>query len=223
MWAVPASAQNTYSTNEFWPEASVFFTLPLNFRLIASAKRERDAEFKNTEVGGDLEFSLHRFRPLLSLPWEDEDATRKSLVTIRAGYKYKRSFEETPPVHENRPDLEVTLRWLFRGDIVVSNRALWELRFVSGSPFSWRYRNRLRIEKDFKLHGYTFSSYIAAEPFYNASKSSWDRFRFSGGTVFPLGRRFAIEPYYLRQIVTDSQPRFTNALGLVAQVHWSKR
>jgi hypothetical protein len=97
----------------------------------------------------------------------------------------------TPAVHENRPGLELTLRWVLLKSILVSNRAHWELRFVSGSPFSWRYRDRLRVEKDIELRRYTFTCYIAAEPFYNSRRGTWDRFRFSAGTVLPAGKWFA--------------------------------
>jgi hypothetical protein len=220
--ATQAFSQRTSSTNEFWPELDAFLTLHQNVRLILSAKSERDAEFHNTELGSEIELSLHRFGPVLDLPWADQDATRRTLISIRAGYRYKRSFDTTLPVHENRPDLEFTLRWVFHENILVSNRARWELRFVSGSPFSWRYRDRLRLEKDFKLHRYTFTWYIATEPFYNSRTSRWDRFRFSSGAVFPVSRWFSVEPYYLREIAPDAQPRSTNALGLVGQVHWPK-
>jgi hypothetical protein len=210
------------STTEFWPEADVFLGLHSNVRLILSAKRERDAEFRNTEVAADIEVSLHRFRPALTLPWVDQDATRRTLISLRAGYKYKRSFDKTPPVHENRPDIEFTLRWILGKGILVGNRGRCEFRFVNGSPFSWRYRDRVRVERDFQLRGYKFTCYASTEPFYNSRNSTWDQFRFSGGMVLPLGRWFALEPYYLLQTVTDSQPRFTNALGLVAQAHWAR-
>src|SRR5215831_2536064 len=74
------------STTEFWPEANVFLRLNPNIRLIFSAKRERDAEFKNTEAAGNIEVSLHRFRPVLALPWVDQDGTRRTLISLRAGY-----------------------------------------------------------------------------------------------------------------------------------------
>jgi len=214
-------AQEASTTNEFWPEIDTFLKMSPNLRLIFVAKRERDAELaRNSELSGEIEWSVHRFQPVLTLPWVDQDATRKSMISFRAGHKYKRSFDKTPVVHENRPQAEFTLRWIFAENILVSNRARWEFRFVSGSPFSWRYRDRVQVERDFKLNKYTFTSYINGEPFYSSGTSRWDRFRFSGGAVFPFGRWFALEPFYLRQIDTHSPPRNTNALGLGAQVHW---
>lgn len=214
-----AVSQTTNSTNEFWPEADVFLTVHPNVRLILTAKRERDVEFLNTETGGAFEVSFHRFLPALNLPWRDQDATRRTLISIGAGYKYKRSFGTEPPVHENRAEMNLTLRWVLHQNILVSSRSRWEGRFVSDAPFSWRFRDQLKLEKDFKLDGQTFTTYIAAEPFYDARTSKWDRFRLSCGAVFPIGRRFAAEPYYLRQRVTNAEPRFTNAVGLVLQVH----
>jgi hypothetical protein len=217
--AVHAWAEDASTTNEFWPEANLFLRVHPNFRLIFDVKRERDAEFRNIEVGGDIEFSVHRFRARRGLPWLEQDATRRTLISIRAGYKYKKSFDSTPPAHENRPEVEFTMRWIFMGKVLVSNRARWEFRLVSGSPYSWRYRDQIKTEKDFRMRSYTFTSYIAAESFYNSKKDTWDRFRFSGGAVFPISKSFSLEPYYIRQVVADSQPRFTNALGLVAAIH----
>jgi hypothetical protein len=111
---------------------------------------------------------------------------------------------------------------VLRENIVVSNRSRLELRYVDNSPFSWRYRDQLKAERDFELRRYTFTSYVAAEPFYNSKTNKWDRFRFSGGVVLPLRKWLAVEPYYLLQIVTDSQPRFTNAFGFIVQVHVPK-
>jgi len=217
----PAFSQNQ-TTNEFWPEAQLFYELQPGLRLVISAKRERDIDFKNTETGAELEYSFHRRRPIIDSPWVDLDATRRALVSIRIGYKYKLAFDEPRPVHENRPHAEFTTRKVFIGNILVSNRALWEFRLISGSPYSWRYRNRLQVEKDLRLNRYSFTCYLAGEPFYNSGKSSWNQFRFSTGVVLPVGRRLAVEPYYLRQIINDSEPRYTNALGLVGKVYWGK-
>ena len=212
-------SENT--TTEFWPELDAFFSLSEHLRLIVSAKRERDIDFSNDEFGADLELSVSHFRPFLLGRVIELDATRAKRITIRAGYRYKRSLNTGAPVNENRPTAEFTLRWVFAEGILMSNRARGEFRFVNGA-FSWRYRDLLKFEKDFHLRHYELTAYASAEAFYNSATGTWDRFRFSGGMLFPLGKRFAAEPYYTRQIATHSHPRNINALGLTLQLHLLK-
>jgi len=214
-----ARSENT--TNEFWPELDAFFSLSEHLRLIVTAKRERDIDYSNNEFGADIELSVRRFRPFLLGHVIGQDATRAKRITIRAGYRYKRSLNTEVPVNENRPTAEFILRWVFPEGVLMSNRARGEFRFVNGA-FSWRYRDLLKFEKDFHMRHYAFTAYTSAEAFYNSSTDRWDRFRFTGGMLFPLGKRLAVEPYYTRQIATHSQPRNINALGLALQLHLLK-
>ena len=92
-----------------------------------------------------------------------QDATRAKRITIRAGYRYKRSLNTEVPVNENRPTAEFTLRWVFPEGVLMSNRARGEFRFVNGA-FSWRYRDLLKFEKDFHMRDYAFTAYTSAEP-----------------------------------------------------------
>jgi hypothetical protein len=214
-----ARSENTVT--EFWPEVDTFFSLSEHLRFIVSAKKERDVDFSNAEFGTDLELSVSHFRPFLLGRLIELDATRAKRLTVRAGYRYKRSLNTGVPVNENRPTAEFTLRWVFGEGILMSNRARGELRFVNGA-FSWRYRDLLKIDKEFHLRHYELTVYASAEAFYNSATSTWDRFRFSGGMLFPLGKRFAAEPYYTRQIATHSNPRNIDAVGLIFQMYLLK-
>ena len=100
----------------------------------------------------------------------------------------------------------------------MSNRARGEFRFVNGA-YSWRYRNQMKFDKDFQVRHYALTAYTSAEAFYDSTTNRWDRFRFTGGMLFPIGKRFAVEPYYTRQIATHSQPRNINVLGLTLQLY----
>jgi hypothetical protein len=186
-------------------------------RFIVSAKKERDVDYSNTEYGGDLEVSVRRFRPLLFRRLLELDATRAKRISIRVGYRYKRSLNTGTPVNENRPTAEFTLRWMFPGDFLMSNRARGEFRFVNG-VYSWRYRDLIKFDKEIQVRHYAFTAYTSAEAFYDSGPNQWNRFRFTGGMLFPLGKRFAFEPYYTYQISPHSQPRGLNALGLALQL-----
>jgi len=211
-----AQCENT--ENEFWPEASAFFTIAENMRIVVTAKRERDVDFVNNEVGADLEVSVRRFRPFLFGRLVEQDATRAKRTTIRAGYRYKRSLNTGLPVNEHRPSAEFTLRWVFPEGFLMSNRSRAELRFVN-SAFSFRYRDLLKFERELRVPNYELTVYASSEVFFDSRTHRWDRFRFTGGIVFPLGKHMAVEPYYTRQVAPHAQPRNINAVGLCVQLY----
>ena len=211
-----ARCENT--TNEFWPEVGAFFTVAENMRIVVTAKRERDVDFVNNEVGADLEISVRRFRPLLFGHLVEQDATRAKRITVRAGYRYKRSLNTGLPVNEHRPTAEFTLRWVFPEGFLMSNRSRGELRFVNGA-FSWRYRDLLKFDRELRVGHYDLTAYASTEVFFDSRTSRWDRFRFTGGMVFPLGKHMAVEPYYTRQVAPYARPRNINAVGLVVQFY----
>ena len=88
-----------------------------------------------------------RTRPCVAAPVSAIPARR---VTLCGGYRYKRSLNTQTPVNKNRPDAEFTNRWVLPADLLMSNRARGELRFVN-SKFSWRHRDQLKLEKDFQV------------------------------------------------------------------------
>jgi hypothetical protein len=103
---------------------------------------------------------------------------------------------------------------------VIVDRNRGEFRFVSGKPFSSRYRNRLQLERDFKVDRVVFTPYVNAEAFYDTRYDAWVQFRYEIGTQLPIGPHFAIDTYYLRQKSNRSQPERVNGLGLTLGVYF---
>src|SRR4051794_40782126 len=73
------------TTNELWPEADVYVALNQRVRLVFTAKRERDVDFKNLELGADVELSLRQFRLFLLGRLLEQDSTRAKRFTMRTG------------------------------------------------------------------------------------------------------------------------------------------
>lgn len=202
------------TVNEMWPEVNIHLSIYKNVRVILSGKRERDVAFKNMEYGSEVEFSVSRFRPFVF----DQDDSLKQRLSIRSGYKYKRSFDTGHLITEHRPTLEATLRWLLREQLPASNRARLEFRLVNG-VYSWRFRDQLRVERELNPKLRRISVFGAAEAFFQSGSDRWNRFRFSGGLMIPMGKHLALEPYYLRQVSTASNPHNINVLGLAVQLY----
>jgi len=107
---------------------------------------------------------------------------------------------------------------VFPLDLLASDRHRFEFRVKNG-VYSWRYRNRFRLERDLRLAGHAITPFVSAEAFYDSAPAAWNRFRFQAGTVVPLGTHVEVESYYARQITEYASIRNLNALGLTLNIY----
>lgn len=114
--------------------------------------------------------------------------------------------------YENRLNLPVTIiSPKFRG-FTVSNRNLVERRWRKPVN-SWRYRNRLQIERTFKPKKFEFRLFASDEIFYDFSVKDWVRNRFTVGVGKPISRQLSFDVYYLRQNDGRSRPGDLHVIG----------
>ena len=214
-----AQAQ-TPAADELWPELDVFWKLSQSLRLDFTAKSTRDQDESNFDraAGVYLDIFFPRFKPILFRRISELDDTRMQRIKVRVAYQYLHSFRQTPVVVEHRPFVDGTWTWVFPRDFLASDRHRFEFRVKNG-VYSWRYRNRFRLERDLRLAGHALTPFVSAEAFYDSAPAAWNRFRFQAGTVVPLGRYFEVESYYARQITEYSSIRNLNALGLKLNIY----
>lgn len=205
---------------EAWSEADVYWHFNPRVRLVflASASDRRDVTYSDVETGVNLDFFVPRFRPILFRRLVETDDARMQRIVLRIGYHVSRSINHEPPTIEHRPLVEATLRWAFPYAILLSDRNRAEFRIISGD-YSWRYRNELKLERDFKIRRYAFTGYISAEGFFDSRTDSISRHRYTLGSVLPAGRRFDLEPYFTHQIDLGDQPRHATAIGFTLNVY----
>ena len=208
------------TANELWPELDVFWKLNQNVRLEfdGSSTRDQDQTGFNRKIGTYLNIYVPRFKPILFRGISKLDDARMQRIRLRAGYEYHHSFRQTPVIVEHRSMAEGTWTWLFPYDLLASNRNRFEFRVKNG-VFSWRYRNRFKVEKDLNIGNVAVSPFISGEAFYDSAPSAWNRFRFETGLEFPVETYLSIRPYYARQIITYTQVRKVNAVGLTLNVY----
>jgi hypothetical protein len=143
------------------------------------------------------------------------DTDRLRYLRFRAGIRYATALEESNDYEEWRGILELTPRARLPGDIVMAFRNRGDLRWMNGD-FSWRYRPRLWLEREFSI-GTTASlvPYGSAEIFYDSRYEAWTRTRYQLGMAVPLNRVFAPEVYVAHQRDEEPTLKYTNALGFV--------
>jgi hypothetical protein len=153
-------------------------------------------------------------KPVLRRELRDRpDVFRNKYLTFRGGYRYETSLTNGRSAVENRGILELNSRYQLPWQLVVADRNRGEFRFIHERPFSTRYRNRLRLERDFKHGWLNCTPYIYDEIFYDTRFDRWTPNRYGFGVQFPVSRHVGLEPYYFRQHGSRSNPPHLNVFG----------
>ena len=117
---------------------------------------------------------------------------------------------------ENRFSFEATVS-VPLGKFTVSDRNLIDRRLRS-SGNTTQYRNRLLVERPFKISDTELKFFVSDEVFYDSVRRAWIRNRFSIGVSRKFSRRYTGEIYYLRQNDGFSRPGDLNVIGTTLRI-----
>lgn len=209
-------AQTSDTPTELWPEVDVYVPLAEKVRLYFLFAITRAEETKENTEG---QFGAH------------VDYTVNKRLVLRAGYRYVFSLTATDPFREHRPIAEQTFREHLPLKILLSDRNREEFRIVNGD-FSFRYRNRLMLEREFLISGRSITPYGAVEVYHDSRFKVWNRNRLTAGVqiqlkkALPLLRlvtprkQVILDVYYTKQNDSRSQPHHLHAIGTALAIHF---
>jgi hypothetical protein len=207
-------AQQT-QTQEF-PEIDTYVGLTDRIRLMFMVARSTDGSTVNSaQIGPNVDFN---FRPLLRTTLRTNDSARRNFLTFRIGYQYLKNLGKPD---ENRVPLQLTARFHLPWSVELAERNRFDLRVISGQ-FSWRYRNRITIERSFSIKSFSFSPYARGELYYDSRKGTWDKNTYSFGASFPIRKRFELEGYYERENTTGGSPPHVNGIGTTLSMYFRR-
>lgn len=211
-----AKAQDPTTSTQVWPEIDVYVHLKPRVRLFFLAtvsKSVEDGEFFHGEAF-ESQFGAHI------------DFVPNDHVVLRSGYRLGKSIGGEDPFEEHRLISEQTFRKLLKGDLLLSDRNREDFRWINGD-FSFRYRNRVTLEKELRLFkGRTVTPYVTGELFYDTRYDTWNRNRYGFGAQFSIKRRekllkmllpkhdLVLDVYYLRQNDSRASTAHVNAIGM---------
>jgi hypothetical protein len=210
----PAGAQ----TSQFWPEISTYVKLNSSVRLyfIAASTRE-NSRGTSAEIGPNLDFFLKPLAKLERASIFQVDKSKSRPLLLRLGYRY---LPTTDGPSEHRAVMEATGRLPLKSGFVVSDRNRADLRFINGKS-SWRYRNRLTVERTVSILCRHFSPYARVEAYFDSNYEKWSRTSETLGAAFPIHKHTEIETYYEHQNDTGKSPnRQINAFGLALNLYF---
>lgn len=213
MVRLPAGAQ----TLQFLPEIDVYANVGSHAQFWFQAKQTREDGAPNqAEVGPSFDFFVKPLLKLKTVAGFNLDDSKQRLLVLSVGYRY---LPSPGSPSQNRVLLMATSNLPFKGGVLVSDRNRLEINYTNGNP-SWRYRNRLTLQRTIGIQSYHPSPYASAEFYYNSGYDKWSTTSIDAGCIFPLGRMTEIDPYYEHQNNTGSSPNHqVNALGLILNIY----
>lgn len=202
---------------QFLPEIDTYVNLTDRYRLMLMASRTKDEDTVNSgEFGPNLDIN---FRPLLRKVLRSNDSSKSNFATLRVGYQYIRNLDKP---NESRIQIGVTTRFHLPWSMDLAERNRFDFRFINGQ-FSWYYRNRLTVERSFKVKSYSFSPYARGEIYYESKSARLSKNTYSFGAYFPIRKRIELEGYYERENTTGGSPPHVNGIGATLSVYFRRK
>ena len=219
-------AQEPTTRGEVWPSIEIYINVKPKVRLYllgTVSKAVEDGELFNAQsyegqIGAHVDYIANEH------------------LILRAGYRYGRAIGDNDDgFREHRLLSEQILRKILPGDFLLTDRNREDFRFITGD-FSFRYRNRVMIEREFQvnlplLRGRTITPYISGEISFDSRFGVWNRNRYAVGVVQSLRRGpilrallpkrgINLDLYLMRQNDSRSSPSHVNALGAGLVFHF---
>jgi Protein of unknown function (DUF2490) len=141
------------------------------------------------------------------------EAIKRRFFALRLGYRYGWNLNDPSEYEEHRILFEATARYPLVEHLMLINRNRLDVRNLNGE-WSWRYRNRTRLEREIPLGSRAATPYAMVEFFYDDRYDVWNRQRYCAGIEWPVGGKSIIDTYYCRQDDSRSTIAHVNAFGL---------
>ena len=212
----PARAQT--SSTEFFPEIDTYLKPTSNVRVVFQAKETREGgDPTQVELGPSVELYLKPLLKLQALTVFDLDDSKSRPLVLSVGYRYVPSPDKSTV---NRLEPVANFHFPISGRVLITDRNRADLDW-SDSNFTWRYRNRLTVERHVTIRSYHPGLYASAEVFYDSQYNKWSTTALYGGCLLPVGKHVQINPYYEHENNTGKHPnQQVNAAGLALDVYF---
>lgn len=190
---------------QFWPDVTVGFKLTpaINLNLLGTIRPGRHLEgFVSEQLGTSVVFRVGKYlniTPSYRHIWSQPEATRHS--------------------QENRYFIDFTPRVPLGKGFALLDRNRTEVRDIN-DRISWRYRNRIQIEKVFNWHEHQLTPYLAEEFHFDSRHQEWNRRQFWVGTRVPLNKHFTLDLHYSRNSDERAKPGYWHVIGVFSRLEF---
>ena len=222
------AAQAPRSATEFDPGFGLGVELSRRVRLDFFSGREKSDDLGSAKWKGSAGISF-RMKSVFPRFLDALDSDKSHALVVGATYEYSRASDSGGKTIEHKVMADGTARYAFAEKLLAANRVRFEFRWVNGE-FRFRFRDRLTLERVFKVRSFEFTPYAGVEAFWDAHAhrqqphlARWNQFRYTAGTTIPIYRRMFVDIYYERAHCTTCSTLNTNILGASLNIFVKRR
>jgi hypothetical protein len=143
------------------------------------------------------------------------DSEERYYVTVGAGY------ERLQPSGENRLVIQGTPRYLPGAGILLTDRSRFEFRWLE-KGYDFRYRNKLAIQRSFKVEKFRFTPYASGEIYWARNLHAFNENQYAVGVQLPYKHRLRLDTYVQRQNCNTCTKERVNIFGLTLNLFLGK-
>lgn len=213
---------------EFWPETDIWYRISPEWRLSAYIPITKYNESKNRDLNIYLQLDYAWGKTLKPFykRWIDENEDRKVKGWMgRLGFMEGWSLGENAGLYsEDMLYGEIHKRIPVKGAVLISHRLRTDTRWLGDDDeFSYRFRYRLMIEKEYEVDKSFIVPFANVEPFWDSRYNTISRVRAIGGATFSNGKRFAYEGNITYQYDTNYDTNNLFAFNLILHIYLEKQ
>jgi hypothetical protein len=213
-------SQDTTS-KEFWPQLDLYFNVNPDIQVLAMANERIATNSVDTSFRIGPMVLFHLPPAFNRIPGRHHEEERRYL-SVAAGYLYITPGPGGTGHVEQRGIIQFIPRLPAPGKTVLMDRNELDLRWITGAYY-WRYRNQLTLQRNFTVHSHSLAVYVNGEVEYYSKYDNWYRTDYGGGGRVSLGTRYELEPYYLHENTSNSQPTHTNVVGIIVSLFFHEQ
>ena len=212
-----AEGQTADPSKEAWTAVDVSFELSQRTRLTAIAEKHNreDVPHGQGKIGAVFSYRMKRLGKHFR---GDPDQENDYNLVLGAGYEFVQTSQNGSTKREHRVLLQATPKYFLFAKVLVQDRNRVEFRW-SGT-YNFRYRNKLTIDRPFKIKKVRLSPYVSGELFWDRNKHSWNQNQYGFGVRWPYRKFFILDLYYLHQNCTTCSPSSLNVAGVTANFYF---
>jgi hypothetical protein len=222
--SIPAQTSAEYP-REVWPEFTVNYD-PIRKIGLVWAIRKETSDLTEEETLETTATFIYRVKPLVrNMIFDDDehDNERRYMLSFAANYELTKSFGPSTTSIGQKAMFDVTPRYSLPGRILVQNRVRFEFRAAEGDKDFW-FRDRLRVERKFKVGKMRFRPYFAGEIIWTKDADSWNRNVLSTGVEFTFVRKRAmVDINYQRKNCDVCSFGDVSAIGINFNLYFGQR
>ena len=214
-------AQSSDTANEFWPSIRATFDLRPKTRLLIYGEKHNgeDVSLAQWNLGAIVSYRMKR---LINRHRDEIDEENLYNLVIGSGYQYVQTDQNGKTKRENRLIVQAIPKYSPGAGFLLQDRSRLEFRWIDGG-YNFRYRNKVTVDRPFKVNNFRFSIYASGELFWDRNNHSWNENQYAFGVQMPYKKVLMVDTYYLHQNCTTCSQSSVNVFGATLNFYFHRK